>query len=341
MILNDSGDMNDLLDRCVAGEVTSAETEAVVRWVEADPAPPARRERLERLRRVWAASRRPVEGTEVWDVDAAWRRVAVHAPQAKTLTLMPRTSKWRSGAWRYTARWAAAVALVVGSAAALWRVSTRAPSPEVVAAPGREYTTGRGERMVLTLDDGTRVILGPASHLTVMPGYGAQARLVVLAGEGYFDVMHDAARPFMVRARDEIVRDIGTKFVVRAYGPNQPVVVAVTEGAVVLAGALLYQGDLGRLEPDGAVRIRRGVDLRSYTSWTEGRLVFDDMLLSEAIPVLERWYDVDIIVGDSASYDRRLFATLGSEPIARVLDLVALSLGLRFEQTGRTVTFFK
>jgi len=239
------------------------------------------------------------------------------------------------------------MALTVGSAAAIWAAVTHrladgpAPSSGTVIPSAREYVTASGERAVLTLVDGTRVILGAASRLTVSPKYGSgtDPRLVTLEGEGYFEAVHDAAHPFTVQVGHRLVRDVGTKFVVRAFAPDHSVAVAVTEGEVMLAGTRLRQGDLGRLDATGAVRVRSGADLRSYTSWITGRLVFDDTPLAEAIPVLERWYDLDITVADSALYRRRLFATLESQPVTNVLDLIALSLNLRVERRGRIVTF--
>ncbi len=55
-----------------------------------------------------------------------------------------------------------------------------------------------------------------------------------LEGEGYFEVTHDARRPFRVHAGDALTEDLGTRFVVRAYPELAAVDVAVAEGVVSL-----------------------------------------------------------------------------------------------------------
>lgn len=292
-----------------------------------------------------------------WDVESAWQRASARMDaEGKTpprvLKLEPARRRVRVPVVQ-TALRAASILLVAGAAAAGVYVFSRPDTPRVAAViPAKEYATVRGQRATIQLVDGSRVILGPASKLTVPADYGRAAgdtqpftstssagpRVLTLAGEGYFDVAHDAARPFAVQTASGMVRDIGTKFVVRAYERGHTLDVAVTEGAVLLSDARLNRGDLGRVDSAGVLRVRRGVDLRPYTSWTEGRLVFNNTPLAEALPTLERWYDLEVSVADSALYQRRLFATVtdGDSPM-KVLDLVAISLDLRVERVGRQI----
>jgi transmembrane sensor len=107
----------------------------------------------------------------------------------------------------------------------------------VAAGPApRSYTTAVGQRDSVRLPDGTRVLLGPATTLTLERGYGAMRRLVTLDGDAYFEVPHDSTRPFVVRAGPATVHDLGTAFALRRVGP-EGVAVAVTQGAVRLSAA--------------------------------------------------------------------------------------------------------
>src|SRR6185503_20707104 len=92
-------------------------------------------------------------------------------------------------------RIAAAAILVVGLGGG-W-LATRQPTPAATsAAPMREIFTLNGQRTTVTLDDGTRVSLNGASRLRYAASYGRTNRDVYLDGQGYFEVKHDAARPF-------------------------------------------------------------------------------------------------------------------------------------------------
>lgn len=78
---------------------------------------------------------------------------------------------------------------------------------------GRE-TTAHGEIRRMTLEDGSTIVLNTSSVVNVR--YTQHERRILLReGEASFDVTHDAARPFIVQARDVAVRAVGTNFSVR------------------------------------------------------------------------------------------------------------------------------
>lgn len=133
-----------------------------------------------------------------------------------------------------TRRRRAAAAGVSGGAAALLLAiglpHLRLPPPSDQTASLR---TGRGETRAVRLPDGTTLRLGGGTQLTVR--YTATAREATLAGgAAFFDVTHDAKRPFTVRAGDGAVRVLGTAFYVDRTAGRMDL--AVYRGAVRLAG---------------------------------------------------------------------------------------------------------
>src|SRR5262249_789825 len=101
------------------------------------------------------------------------------------------------------------------------------------AASVRTYATAVGKRDSIQLSDGSRVILGPDSRLTIRSDYGAKTRAVELVGDAYFDVRHDADKPFSVRVGRALVEDIGTTFAVESDA-GDTTTVAVISGSVRL-----------------------------------------------------------------------------------------------------------
>jgi transmembrane sensor len=175
--------------------------------------------------------------------------------------------------------------------------------------------------------------------------YGAGARDVHLEGEAFFSVTHDSTAPFRVHARNTVAHDLGTRFTVRAYPELTSVEVAVTDGAVSLRhdrasadSAILRAGQLGRLGASGAPTVESNIPLDRWTAWTGGSLVLDGLTLADAIPQLERWYDVTITVTDSALANRRITARFRDETLPQMLDALTLALGARSRQSGRAVT---
>jgi ferric-dicitrate binding protein FerR (iron transport regulator) len=194
---------------------------------------------------------------------------------------------------------------------------------------------------------------------------------VLLNGAAYFDVVHDASRPFVVVTRGLRIRDLGTKFVVDAYGdapsadtgPSTAVAplaarIAVSAGAVQIEAipgpgladrggpgrrsgfgpSVVDAGHVARLDADGRITVSRPPDIDQFMSWTHGELVFDDVLLSDAIPRLERWYGTRVLLGDAHLACRHITASFDNESLDQALDALSLVLHTHRVQSGRSIT---
>jgi transmembrane sensor len=213
-------------------------------------------------------------------------------------------------------------------------------------APMQVVTAPRGQRVDFHLPDGTRVLLSAGSTVRRLADFTRGPRDVELEGEAYFEVTHDASRPFTVRARELVATDLGTAFAVRAYPEDARARVVVRSGQVALRAAaapsaperVIAPGQLGRLAPDGSPIVEVADTARLF-AWTDGWLVIDDVPLRDALPQLSRWYDLDFRLADSSIADIRLAANLKNQPTDDALTVLALGLGLRAERHGRVVTF--
>lgn len=341
----------DRLARFAAGECTAEEADAVARWV-AEAV--ERQEALAFIRDVGVAAE---VGRPQWDTDASWGRLMVRqeARVRPPLQLTPSLSRRSSTRRRWLIAAAAAIVVAAGtltSVRQLWHAS-RSNSPIAVgplARDMRERVTSRGQRAMFQLPDGTPVILAAASRLRypVSLGRTGARREVYLEGKALFEVKHDERRPFVVYTAHGATEDLGTRFAVQEYSNDTTVDVVVTEGRVELrkptlvrdeVGALLRPGQLGRLNRNGDAVVQSGVDLTRYLAWTQGQLVFDDTPLSDALPELSRWYDLNFVLADSALGARRFTAVLSGEAMAETLALLSSTLDINYEWHDRTVTF--
>ena len=306
----------------VAGSATPAEIDRVRRWLAVDPAHQAV---LDSVEAVWAAS---APRRDAVDVDAAWHAVIARRRQA---TARP-TAIGRWSIARVAAGLLIAAATVGGGSVAIARWRDRAPA--------REYVTARGQRLDVRLSDGTSVTLGVASRLRTAAGYGRTTRDVYLEeGEAYFAVEHDAGHPFAVHAGGIVARDVGTRFDVRAY-PGQPAIeVAVAEGAVSLPTVVLRAGDVADIDSQASVHVQHGADVSRLVDWTAGRLVLTDVRFRDALPELERWYDLDFEVADTVVANRHVTASLRDASRTEALALLAGALHARYRIDGRRVVF--
>ncbi len=331
------------LDRYVSGRGSPEELAELADWVARSPARAALAEAMRAVGQPHNAA------PSSWDVDVAWRTVS---RRMRWFGRRPvGVSRRRPGALTWAV--AASVVLAIGSTLAL--IESRSQTHHARLAVGarpREIATQRSERAAFNLSDGTRVVLAPESHLTIPAAYNtAEAgRTVDLVGQAYFVAKHDSARPFRVRTRVGVTEDLGTEFVVNAYPEAHGMQVVVASGQVAVSAALagtgseamaggsrvatLHPGDFAHLDSAGTASIRH-VDPRQYVSWADGTLAFNGTPLREVLPQLARWYDLDIQLVDTSAAGRPFTGTFRDQSALQVLDLVALSLDMQVQTSGR------
>jgi len=248
--------------------------------------------------------------------------------------------------WRRAALLAAAAVVLVAGLSIVWRGdrtsgSTAPATGSIAVAIVR--STRAGQVDTVRLADGSTVVLGPESRLALGSGFGQKSREIELDGQAYFDVVHDDARPFLVRTPSAMLRDIGTTFSVRSdsIGGTR---VSVTSGAVDVAATqggsssptVLHAGD--RAEVSGErVRVERGVVAEAELSWTRGVLEFHDAPLADVARELHRWYGVKLVVTDSTIASRRLTATFEHATPDEVGGVLAAVLGGSVRRAGDTL----
>jgi len=179
-----------------------------------------------RVQRAWGLSAEFATGPELM----AARRDALHRARRAG----KRRWRGRQPLWLVGALAAAAAALYFASA--------------VFFSEGEQqrfhYQTGLAQRQTVTLPDGTRVTMDAATALEVR--YTRAVRSVhLLKGQARFQVAHNAARPFTVRAGSETVLDVGTDFNVNLIGPR--VEVALIKGRITVANGRTDAAPLGLL----------------------------------------------------------------------------------------------
>ena len=160
-------------------------------------------------------------------------------------------------------------------------------------------TTGVGEQRLVQLADGSSVRLDTASAIRVRFG-GGERRIELERGQALFTVATDPGRPFIVDAGAAEVTAVGTVFDVRRM--DGAVRVTLVEGAVEVsagAGAAASRMRAGEQARVAAGRVStRPVDAAKATSWTDGRLVFEDASLAAAVAEVNRFLEAPIVLAE-------------------------------------------
>lgn len=156
----------------------------------------------------------------------------------------------------------------------------------------------------VTLSDGSEVELNLGSNLT-FTNYKDQRRVTLNKGEAFFKVSHDTSHPFIVKAADGRIRVTGTQFNVWMY--EDQVRVNLIEGSVLVSSNDDLPADGLRLGPamqasygrgDYTARISQTYDNDNSLAWRSGKLVLDDLTLSNALPLINRYLSKPLAVAD-------------------------------------------
>jgi len=166
-------------------------------------------------------------------------------------------------------------------------------------------TTARGEIGNYTLPDGSTLTLDAATSVRI--AFSDKERVVYLdRGEGFFDVKHNPARPFIVVAGNKRVVVAGTKFNVDYFPKERDMEVAVVEGLVNVTFPTPHAGNsimpIKQKEvvqfPANGSTIRRPISAAHASAWREGKLYFDDAQLGEVLASVNRHLEKPIVVSN-------------------------------------------
>jgi transmembrane sensor len=204
-------------------------------------------------------------------------------------------------------RWWAGAAGTVLACAVGWQLSP-------LGYRAGAYTTGLGEQKSVELADHSHITLDSLTRIRVR--FTADARIVELEeGQAQFSVAKDPARPFKVEAGTKTIVAVGTVFDVEYV--DRQVDVAMVEGRV----AVLSRGDrsapnantqsrdpsieLGageglRVRADGVSTVVAKADIEAATAWRQGKVIFRNETLSEAVHRLNRYSRQQVVIDDAA-----------------------------------------
>ena len=196
-------------------------------------------------------------------------------------------------AFRRVLRAAAVVALLLGVGYSTYVYTFDRVADQFVA-----LDVPAGQRIEVTLSDGTRVWLNSGSRLEYPSVFGRHRREVKLTGEAMFEVTHDAGHPFVVKTFASNVEVLGTKFNVEAEAETGSFSTTLLEGRVQLTDPatrqtiILEPNDEARLT-EGRISVVRNADL-DVVCWTEGLISIRGLSFEELMRKFEKAYNVRI-----------------------------------------------
>lgn len=193
--------------------------------------------------------------------------------------------------------------------------------------------THAGQRLTVTLSDGSTVTLDTATRLRVARHLRTR-RVVLDSGRALFEITPSAWRVFTVQAGAAQIQVLGTAFDVRHWGED--VAVTVLRGRVAVQGALPATVTLGPGEradvASGVVAPARAVDAQAATAWREGRFVFQRTPLAEVLHEIERYRGRPVQLADPALAALEVSGVYRTANADALLDLLPSLLPVRVQR---------
>jgi transmembrane sensor len=328
-------DLQRLLDRYLSGEATEQENEQLMSIINAGTHDEAIKGCIEQM--LHSASDEDMDARKAGEMLNA----ILSSARRPDVPVIPLERETKSMLWK----WAAAAVLALTAAAGVWLIigkqgdSARPIAvqhdPSFILLSGKQY---------VRLPDGSSVLLNDHSELRYPDAFGSGSREVFLTGEGYFDIQHDPARPFIVHTGKIKTTVLGTAFNVMAWPDSSEIKVTVARGKVQVGDETHTYGTIVRdqqIAVNTITHVFKQTDTKSQevTEWKSNYLILDDMSLEEATSVLEAKYHVQIEFANEKVKACHVSATfLNDEDLRQILTVLTGVLQATYTQENNRIT---
>ncbi|WP_207435805.1 FecR domain-containing protein [Sabulibacter ruber] len=272
----------DLTARHLAGTTTPEEEQLLAAWLQENP---EQKQAFEEQRRLWQLSEK--QPKNAFSPEEGWQEFLQRVQAEKQANAAETVSP--AFPWM---RVAAGLALLLVSVF-LIRYFLFPPVQTVTLA-------ATDAKRLFTLPDSSQVWLNKGSSLTYQSDFGEEDRPVTLQGEGYFEVQHNAHKPFLVTTSGTETQVLGTTFQVSTQDSAQVEVVLFT-------GKVAFRAKTGQkqevtLAPGqkavysattGQIETAFNQD-QNELAWKEDRFQFQNTPLEQVALTLNAYYGVSI-----------------------------------------------
>lgn len=293
----------EFLYKYFSGMLSENEMEQIMRWAESSE---------ENSRRL-ISERKTFDLLTLQDDDVLWQKMDMHRSIIQRLRFSLRPFM----------RIAAMAAVILVASWSVIHISDifRTYPEQTINVPA-------GQRIDITLSDGSKVCLNGRSSLTYPTVFGKKTRNVKLNGQAYFEVVSGQSTPFVVTTSKGEVEVMGTKFDVIDFADEAVFETALMEGKVKVA-LQSAPNEAFVITPNMKIFLRDGKLVREYIEdhnpyfWRNGLIAFREASFGQIMAELQKNYDIHIQIDNNRllniSYTGKFRTTDGIDYALKVL----------------------
>lgn len=239
---------------------------------------------------------------------------------------------------------AACVALLLVSSVILYTLNYKQGNETILVATSLNETTK------VVLPDSSIVRLKPGSKIHYDPNLGnGSIRELFLEGEGFFEISHNAARPFVVHASDLDIRVLGTVFNVKSEKNTPTVETTLFQGSVRIEKdngttqlltltpnqRAVYSKESQKIKVNNFPEFEEVVTSKADKSAGKNLpMIFDEKPMEELLSHLEGKFGINIYIHNRSQLTCPITADLEKENLDEILNLLKISYGIDYTLYG-------
>ncbi len=200
----------------------------------------------------------------------------------------------------------------------------------------------RGKRSNIELADGTKLWLNSGSRAIYPVTFNGKTREIYIEGEGYLEVAHNAAKPFIVISDQIKVKVLGTKFNISAYKDDCGISVVLVEGSIeALCGSeaiIMKPNELLNYKILTHQSTLEETNVIPFISWKDGWMLCTKEPIHSLTRKLSRYYDMTISYTDPRVNNMSLTGKLDLKSNCEdVFKIICATAPLKYEIIGNTI----
>ncbi len=225
------------------------------------------------------------------------------------------------------------------------------PEKEIQSVSWNQIENNSGIIQRILLCDSSVVLLEPKSQLRYPTLFPSSERAVYLEGQAFFEVSHDAQRPFFVYANEVTTKVLGTSFMIKALPGDQEITVAVRTGRVSVftkneSANTRQQGNI-ILTPNQQIVYDRAEEkisrmivdspLPLVSDEEIKHIKFEAASVSEIFKAIEWVYGIDLVFDEEKFSACELSTTITEDGLYKKLDIICQAVGSEYKLEGNQI----
>lgn len=324
-------DILRLITKVISNEATESEIEDLLEWVDKDN---VNKLFFEEFKEVWNTTAEFESGNDVENGIHYLRQRISFSEEKKYTPIFPVNNRSKKMKWHYV-KVAASILLIGVTAAFLYlNMNPAAVKYKTLVMP-------YGKKGSLHLSDGSTLEVNSGTKISFPEKFADDERLLKIEGEAFFEIAKDKNRPFIIEAGELEIQVLGTSFNLKSYKNDKILELGVKTGSVSISNKSSGDSTLSNifyLEPGELISInvldntfkKQKVDIDLLTSWTKETLVFNDKNLSEVAIMLQRWYNIPVILENDLLNNCEFMGEYKNESLRNILEALKFSIGIEY-----------